>query len=378
MGSVHAYETRAGKRFEARYRRPDSRPARKGGFKLKRDAQAYLDTVEVSKLQGAYIAPSDSRATVAVLGAAWLTAHQSTVKPSTFYSDESAWRVHVAPQWGSRAVGSIRHTEVQAWVALLARDRSRTLVARAHGMLAAILEGAVKDKRISTNPARDVKLPRKKKGTRAYLSHQQVERLARAAKYPDLIRFLSYTGLRWGEATGLRVKHIDQVSRRIRIEENAVSVNGQIVIGTPKTHERRAVVFPPFLDQAISRACKGKSSEDLVWGDGLKHLRSGDLRRGWFVAAVARVRAEDEILAAEARASGTAEPNMMPKLTPHDLRHTAASLAISAGANVKAVQRMLGHASAAMTLDTYSDLYEDDLESVAVALDSARRQRLEQ
>jgi integrase len=245
-------------------------------------------------------------------------------------------------------------------------------------MLAAILEGAVKDKRISTNPARDVKLPRKKKGTRAYLSHQQVERLARAAKYPDLIRFLSYTGLRWGEATGLRVKHIDQVSRRIRIEENAVSVHGQIVIGTPKTHERRAVVFPPFLDQAISRACKGKSSEDLVWGDGLKHLRSGDLRRGWFVAAVARVRAEDEILAAEARASGNAEPNMMPKLTPHDLRHTAASLAISAGANVKAVQRMLGHASAAMTLDTYSDLYEDDLESVAVALDSARRLRLEQ
>ncbi len=69
---------------------------------------------------------------------------------------------------------------------------------------------------------------------------------------------------------------------------------------------------------------------------------------------------------------------MMSKLNPHDLRHTAASLAISAGANVKAAQRMLGHASAAMTLDTYSDLYEDDLASVAVALDSARRLRLEQ
>ena len=51
---------------------------------------------------------------------------------------------------------------------------------------------------------------------------------------------------------------------------------------------------------------------------------------------------------------------------------TAASLAISAGANVKAVQRMLGHASAAMTLDTYAELFEDDLDSVAVALDSQR------
>jgi integrase len=52
-------------------------------------------------------------------------------------------------------------------------------------------------------------------------------------------------------------------------------------------------------------------------------------------------------------------------MTPHDLKHTAASLAVSAGANVKALQRMLGHKSAAMTLDTYADLFDDDLGSVA-------------
>ena len=46
-------------------------------------------------------------------------------------------------------------------------------------------------------------------------------------------------------------------------------------------------------------------------------------------------------------------------------RHTAASLAVSAGGNVKAVQRMLGHASAAMTLDTYADLFDDDLDAGA-------------
>jgi integrase len=54
------------------------------------------------------------------------------------------------------------------------------------------------------------------------------------------------------------------------------------------------------------------------------------------------------------------------------IRHTAASLAISAGANVKTVQRMLGHSSAAMTLDTYADLFDDDLDAVAIALDMAR------
>ncbi|MAP63791.1 MAG: integrase [Microbacterium sp.] len=54
------------------------------------------------------------------------------------------------------------------------------------------------------------------------------------------------------------------------------------------------------------------------------------------------------------------------------LRHTAASLAISAGANAKALQRMLGHASAAVTLDVYGDLFDDDLDAVAASMDDAR------
>lgn len=72
----------------------------------------------------------------------------------------------------------------------------------------------------------------------------------------------------------------------------------------------------------------------------------------------------------EYQAPTSATPEF-PTVTPHDLRHTAASLAISAGANVKAVQTMLGHKSAAMTLDQYADLFPDDLEAVANALDVA-------
>jgi len=60
-------------------------------------------------------------------------------------------------------------------------------------------------------------------------------------------------------------------------------------------------------------------------------------------------------------------------LTPHDLRHTAASLAIATGANVKSVQRMLGHASAAMTLDVYAGLFDDDLQALAERMDTAAR-----
>jgi integrase len=52
-------------------------------------------------------------------------------------------------------------------------------------------------------------------------------------------------------------------------------------------------------------------------------------------------------------------------LDPTRLRHTAASLTVAAGENVKAVQQMLGHASAAMTLDVYAGLFADDLDAVA-------------
>jgi integrase len=70
--------------------------------------------------------------------------------------------------------------------------------------------------------------------------------------------------------------------------------------------------------------------------------------------------------------TAAAEAIGVPGLHPHELRHTAASLAIAAGANVKVVQTMLGHKSATMTLDLYGHLFPDQLDEVADALDSAR------
>ena len=87
-------------------------------------------------------------------------------------------------------------------------------------------------------------------------------------------------------------------------------------------------------------------------------LRNSNWRARVFAPAVAKCQKADE---------------SFPSITPHDLRHTAASVAVSAGANVKAVQRMLGHAKATMTLDTYADLFDTDLDDVADRLDTAIR-----
>ncbi len=75
--------------------------------------------------------------------------------------------------------------------------------------------------------------------------------------------------------------------------------------------------------------------------------------------------------AQELATTGAATTPESPTITPHDLRHTAASLAVSSGANVKAVQRMLGQAKASMMLDVYADLFDEDLDVVADRLDTA-------
>lgn len=371
MGSIHAYSTTSGRRYRISYRKPDGGQATLRGFRTKRDAELRLAEVEISKSRGQFVDPADSRTPIGILGAEWIDSRRADLKPSTFRSIDSAWRIHVQPKWESRAVGGIRHSEIQTWITDLSQTHSPTTVRRVHEVLAGILDVALRDRRISANAARGVKLPRKTAKPRAYLTHQQVAELAGEASYPELVVFLAYTGLRWGEATGLRVKHVDLKRRRVSVEENAVEVGSFIEIGTPKTHEKRQVPYPAFYAEAMERLTAGKTREQLVFGDGKIHVRRPKSTTGWFNSAVARAQAASRAAIEQAQKEGEEPPPHFPRVTPHDLRHTAASLAISAGANVKAVQRMLGHASAAMTLDTYADLFDDDLDAVSAALDQA-------
>lgn len=359
MGSIYPYSTKEGKRYLVRYIKPDQRQGAKRGFRTKRDAEEFLASVSVSITQNQYVDPSDAKVTISELAGVWLQDQGAVLKPSSMHPLESAWRVHVQPRWGRVQVGAVRYSDVRSWVTELAGSRGAVTVIRAHGILASVLDIAVRDRRLSENPARGVKLPKKTPKRRVYLTHRQVDLLAEESRYPELVYFLAYTGLRWGEATGLRIGDLDDARRRVHVQENAVMVNGTVHTGTPKSHVSRSVPYPDFLETAIRAAAHGKSLRQLLFGDGEEHMRLPNSKDGWFANAVKRARLLD---------------GSFPVVTPHDLRHTAASLAISAGANVKAVQRMLGHASAAMTLDTYADLFDDDLDFVASALSRARKE----
>jgi len=346
--------------YRVRYRTPDNRQTDKRGFRTKRDAEAFAASVEVSKLRGEYVAPSHARVTLGELGRAWLDRQRGHLKPSSYVVMETTWRMRVKPRWGNVALGDIRPTAVQQWVSDFGRGTSdskpvgASVIRRTHYVFSSILADAVRDNLIARNPAAGVRLPRTTRKRPVYLTHQQVGALADAAgEYEGLVLFLAYTGLRWGEAIGLHVRDLNMLRKRATISENAVQSGTQIFVGTPKAHKRRNVPLPGFLLPYLARQCEGKGRDELLFpGDNGRHLKRPHPTSGWFIKAVAE--------------SG------VPRTSPHDLRHTAASLAVSAGANVKAVQKMLGHASAAMTLDIYADLFDDDLEAVATALDQAR------
>nr|WP_314890208.1 tyrosine-type recombinase/integrase [Actinomyces oris] len=426
MATIEAYRTAKGeKRWRVRYRTPERRQTDKRGFRRKADAAAFAASVEVSKSMGAYVPASAGRVTVGDLSGPWLERRRGVVKPKTAVMDESAVRVHVLPRWGGVAVGDVRASAVQAWVSeLVAGGAGSSTVQAAHGALRKILQDAVTDRQIVVNPAAGVRLPKVVRRRRTYLDVEQLARLAVCAgELGPVFLVLGWTGLRFGELAGLRVEDVDVLRRRLTVRRTVSEVAGRLVEGTPKTAQGiRSVPFPAFLAPVVGAQLAGKAPDREAFSSPLGGpLRGNYIRRRFLTparalagTAVERVQAavgvvtsargpvygEATVAAVRAwqarhglaatgavdvatwealeAAEGLEGPALVLEegardfgaLTLHDLRHTAASLAISSGANVKAVQTMLGHRSAAMTLDVYADLFPDDLDAVAGALDA--------
>jgi integrase len=185
-----------------------------------------------------------------------------------------------------------------------------------------------------------------------FMTAEQVGRLVAAAGPHGLgILTLALTGLRFGEFAALRVSRLEADRSRLYVAEAVTVVASQLVWSTPKSHARRHVPVPPSLLPLLVQRCAGREPDELIFPSRTGGpIRLNNWRRRVFDKACD-----------EAGLVG---------FTPHDLRHTAASLAISVGANVKAVQQMLGHASAAMTLDIYAGLFPDDMGEVASRLDA--------
>jgi integrase len=257
------------------------------------------------------------------------------------------------PVWGSVRLSDVSHQDVAAWVGRLSTTVGASRCRKAAILFSGMLAAAVRDQRISRNPCDGVPLPRLTAKAQRFLDHTELQQLAdQAGPYRVMVLVLGLAGLRFGECAALRVGDVDLLRRRLRVSRSMSEINGKLILSSTKTHQARDVPIGRFLADLLAVEIAGKAPADLLFSspEG-ESIRLSNWRRRTWDPAIASARMEG--------------------LTPHDLRHTAASLAIASGASVKHVQRMLGHQSAAMTLDVYAGLFDSDLDAVTDRLDAA-------
>jgi integrase len=337
--------------WRAGYRGPDGREHSKS-FGRKIDAERWLRDELQKQDRGLWVDPSAGAVRFEDYVEQWFRG--LVLKPKTTAGYRSLLDSRILPTLGPVELRRIKPDFLRAWVAAMAADGlSASRMGQAKRVVSTVLAQAVDDGLIGRSPAEKVKVPKTRERDQRYLTAEQVTELAEAVEQrmrggAQLVKLLAYGGLRWGEAVALRANNVDVLRRRVHVRESATLVNGKLVWGAPKSHRSRTIVIPAFLIDEMAPTLFG---DRLVFTSPTgKPLRSPNFLRRVWKPAVADVG--------------------LGNLVPHDLRHTAASLAISAGASVKAVQRMLGHSSAQITLDRYTHLFEDDLESLAESMNA--------
>lgn len=346
-----------GTRWRARWVDPSGREVTKA-FRRKTDAQQHLDNVTAAMVADQYVAPEGGELLVRNLVPKFLDGLD--VKRSTMQGYKSAIGAQIMPRWGGVPLKAVTVSEVRAWLTAMQRGNPDGKTKReregltsgsarkAGRVFSLILDVAVDDKLIARNPMERVKLPREGQ-PRKGKSLTRDELHALAAQMPTeqdrvLTLLLGYTGLRWGEAVALQASAVDYQRRRLHVHRTYGEAGGSTYAETPKDHEARWVPFPPFLADELRKLTEGKASG----ADLFSNTRGRPLQGTNWLPRVLRP-------ALDRAGIPDAEDRRI-----HDLRHTYASLAIQAGANVKQLQRALGHADATITLNTYADLFEDD------------------
>jgi integrase len=345
-----------GQRWQAAWTEDGS--ARKKSFKTKPEAQEHLVWVTHQQKTGAYVSADRSRVFVRDIMQDWVDA-QVQLRASTAAALRSDVRATILPYWGDKVLADVSKDDVQRWVAGMGKA-ART-VDTIYGRFNSFLSWCVDQQRITMNPAKGVNLPRGRKREHQFLTVAQVRALADAMdpRYQDLVWILVTTGIRMGEACELRWKDVDLRRRRLTVARAVVFVQGSAVVGPPKSGKPRTVPLTSMAAEVLAERRGEAAGDDLVFttSRGVQ-VRANNFKRRHFDDAVARANLVD---------GGARIPS---GLWVHDLRHTAASWAVQSGASVKSVQRMLGHATAAMTLDVYAGLFDQDLDDVAERMDA--------
>lgn len=270
---------------------------------------------------------------------------------------------HIEPHFAGVQLRALRPTTVQAWVAKMTCDGSSPASVRKNvNVLSGALKAAVADRRLASNPCEGVKLPRVPASEMRALTHDQVADLAAAAgDWSTAVLVLAYTGVRFGELCALKVKDVDILRRQLSVRASLTEVNGHHVRSEPKSRKPRMVPMVRLVRDVLADHCAGKGSDELVFVGPRtgRPLRRGQVRRGWF---------DDAVVSAGLPAG----------FHPHELRHTAVSLALEAGMSLMQVSRIAGHDDPSITARVYAHWIDDggvSLDRLDEAIEQARKSR---
>lgn len=326
-------KTGPGKRWEVRWRQAGRQCKRR--FAVRQAAERFeakrkLEPEQRLTIEGRLL-------TVDQLMATWLATKQG-LRPTTLDAYRVDARETLATFTG-RLASSVRPSEIRLWTARPrgVSRRRRALVALGQAYRIALADGL-----LSVSPCAGIPLPKGTTKEPRYLTWFELRDLAEAAgDSGPLVWLLGTTGLRLGEVIGLQVGDVGP--RRIRVRRSVSTTSRGLVEGPPKSGKPRDVPVPPFVAKMLPVDAR-ESGEWLFVGPRGGRLDPHNWRRRVFQTA--------------------AERAGLAPLHPHALRHTAASLAIRSGADVLAVQAMLGHASL-VTTQIYSHLHDTGLDEVA-------------
>jgi integrase len=305
----------------------------------------------------------------------WLAAIKPTVRPATHYSYKRNLRLHVLPYLGSIALTVVDPGMLNCLYAQLLVEGRKDQIAGGlsprsvryiHTIVHRAFKDAVRWGRLIRNPA-DAANPPLVTSWSPDMVTWTPEQLAvflngvRNDRIVAAYVLIATTGMRRGEALGLRWGDVDLEAGRAAIRQTLITVNHVPTLGTPKTSKGRRTVS---LDGITVTALREHRTRQLE-----ERLKLGS---GWVDHGFVFCRVDGTMLHPE-RVSESFEYRSrqlgLPKIRLHDLRHGWATMALAAGVHPKVVQERLGHANISITLDTYSHvtagLHDDAAERVA-------------
>jgi integrase len=314
----------------------------------------------------------DEGLTVGTYLGKWLESSlRGAVRQSTFDRYEIAVRVHIKPVLGRLKLAKLAPSHLAGFYQdKLAAGSAPASVNKLHVALHKALDQAVKWHMIPRNVAEVVKAPRPSPEEIQPLNREQAKTLLEVARKEDRFEALYMlavtTGLRQGELLGLKWEDVDLEDGGIRVRRTLTRHKGRLVLGEPKTKRSRRTVQ---LTEAAVEALEGHLACQMMHRDRIEDLYEYQglvfaTQKGTLVNPTnLRKRSFEPLL----------EKAGLPAIRFHDLRHTCATLLLSSNVNPKIVSEMLGHATIAITLDTYSHVLPNMQKGAARALEETLR-----